>query len=314
MIRSTSIRRLIVLLAALALTATAACERRSHSPAPSAKPRLVSLSPAMTQMILDLGKGDEIVAVGTYDPVAPAGAKVVGDLYRIDYEQLLALQPTDIFIQPPASGVPDKLKELAAAHGWRVHSYRIETLADMLNALRGEHFETDPTMGVGGALGVPLAAQDLAAKIEVQLASIAIVMADQAKPRVLALISEQPLTAVGPGTFLDELLRLAGSQSVMAHAKAPYPSLTLERVIALAPDVIVVLDTSGRPDETWTPPATLSGLNVPAAKNGRIVRLSGQTVGLPSTTVVDTTMKLVQLLHPDRAAVRGLLPNDPRKP
>jgi iron complex transport system substrate-binding protein len=196
--------------------------------------------------------------------------------------------------------VPDKLTELAADRGWQVHAYHIETLADAMAALRGKRDGDGRVPGIGEALGVAEAADDLAAAVERKLAAIARVTAARPRPRVLALISQQPLTAVGPGTFLHEILGLAGAENVMADAAAPYPSLTLEKVIALQPDVIIVLDMSDGLAE-WAPPAQLASLNIPAAQSGRIARLSGQTIGLPSTTVVDTTLKLVSLLHPDLA-------------
>ncbi len=264
--------------------------------------RLVSLSPAITQMIIDLECGEQIVGVGAFDPVAPEGMVVVGDLYRIDYEKLLSLKPTDIFIQPSGGGVPARLKELAARNGWRIHAYRIDTLADVFGALTNTNAELQPTGDVGTALNKRREAEALMASIEGKLLKISRLTSGRARPDVLVLVGTDPLVAVGPGTFLNDLLAAVNGHNVMSDALVPYPGLNREDVLAHQPDVIIVL--SGAPPEegkAWEVPPSLAGLKVIAVVDERVHRVAGPTVLLPSTGVANTAARLAKLLHPDVA-------------
>ncbi len=294
-------RPVAVVLTALML---GACDS-PEPPAPTRRAeRVVSLSPALTQMIIDLGRADAIVGVGAYDPVAPDDATVVGDLHHVEYEQLLAVDPTDIFIQPPASGVPQRLEELASSHGWRIHEYRIQSLRDVFATLRGTDGDAGPTAGVGGALGVPLTARGLSAEIEQQLLDLTELTSQRERPHVLVLVNTDPMIAVGAGTFLDDLLVLAGGVNVLGDSAVPYPGVDREKILALSPEVVIVLDGSpeAAADDSWIPPPVLSALDVPAVNNNRVVRLAGPTVLLPTTTMADTAARLVKTLHPHLAA------------
>ena len=109
--------------------------------------RIVSLSPALTQMVKDLGLGDKLVGVGMYDPAIDAGdLSDVGNLYQIHYERLLTLEPTIVLLQPERSaGVPNRLKQLSDRLGWEIGAFHIDTIEDALRVL---HNEEDPAGSV----------------------------------------------------------------------------------------------------------------------------------------------------------------------
>jgi cobalamin transport system substrate-binding protein len=277
------------------------CHKKPSAAAHPAQMRIVCLSPAVTQMIIDLGKADKIVGLGRYDPTLdaatpPIKAEVVGDLFNLDYEKLLAVKPTDIFLQPAAAtGVPDKLQEMAKQQHWRVHVYRLETIASVKGAL----FDGSG-QGVGSALGVPDAAVDLRLKIENQLAAIAAHTLDSPAPKTLVLVSADPLTAVGPGTFLDELLNIAGGRNAIEDRGNLYPVLDKEKLVALNPDVIVIVRaTTG--DAPAQLPESLAGLDIAAVKDNRVLWLIDPQAMLPSSSMPRIGAELAGLLHPDVA-------------
>lgn len=290
--------RTIQLAWLIALLCLLGCEDRSTSPPPtlSLSPRIVSMSPAFTQILLDLGAGDEIVGVGAFDPLAER-YEVVGDLYRFEYEKLLAVEPTLLLIQPPADGVPAKLRELAEPRGWALHTRRIETVADVLNAI---HNETDG--GIGKAVGRADEAQALRARVKATLDAIAALTGDRPAPRTLVLVGLTPITAAGPGTFIDELLTIAGGQNVLTGPAHLYPVLDRERIVALAPDVVITIDTAP-PDPAAGArihtPAALQGLDIPAVRDRRHHWLAHRQALLPSSSMPQVAAVIASLLHPD---------------
>ncbi|MEX0742621.1 MAG: helical backbone metal receptor [Phycisphaeraceae bacterium] len=274
---------LIVAAVVPALLSVIGCggESAPVNSADSSGPRIVSLSPAVTQMLRDLGRDDAIVGVGEFDPVSPDHARIVGDLRNIDYEGLLALRPTAVLLQPGHVGVPARLQRLADRVGFAVHSFDIETLDDALDALRN---------AIGDAAESPDAADALADGVEDQLARLAELTADREPVRVLLLVGLGPYaTAAGRGTFLDEMLHVAGALNALDERPLLYPELDHEQLLAVDPDLIIHMTSSaGGP-----------GGRMPDPLADRFRSLEDEAALLPSTSLPRVAVKLVALVHPD---------------
>ncbi len=270
----------------------------------SGEMRVVSLSPAITQMIIDLGMAENIVGAGMHDPVKGESVPVVGDLFNHDYEKMLGVEPTDIFLQPGAVGVPDKLRSLADSHGWRIHEYEIETVDDVLETLSGG------VMSVGSVLGVSEEAKKLRGEIEGKLERLGEALKGVERERVLILIGVEPMTGVGSGTFLDELLTIAGGVNVLDGVASHYPVLDLERLIGLGPGVIVLPGRVEGGDGGGEIPAVLMKIDIPAVREGRVLWLRDKCSMLPSTSMVRVAGKLAKLLHPELSETIDELMNE----
>jgi len=279
---------------AMLLVGIVGCEKNDASSGAAGETRAVVLSPAITRIIIDLGKGETIVGVGQYDPAADR-YPVVGDLYQTDYEKLLAVEPTDLFLQPAADGVPTKLRRLAAERGWRIHSYQIETIRDVKRAIYD-----GSGRGIGMALGASFEAIDLIDRIDAQLLAIGEAVVAERAPRTLVLVGLNPITAAGRETFLHEMLLLAGGVNAVTEPDNRYPVLDKETLLAMKPEAIVIAD-AGNADAPLDLPGWLTAMEVPAVTNERVLVLSDPHVLLPSSTVPRITAKLAKLLHPDLA-------------
>jgi iron complex transport system substrate-binding protein len=263
--------------------------------------RIVSLSPAITQMVQELGLGQEIVAVGAYDPAAPAGVPVVGDLFQLDYEKLIAVQPTHIFLQPGQQGVPPLLANLARRKGWTLCAYSIHRIDDALYALH-DPAGPNPSACVGEVLQVGPIARSVAGDLRRRLVALGRLLEKEPRPRVLLLVGLDPITAAGPDTFLGEMLEIAGGANVLAPGGNSYPVLDKERVLALAPESVVCVHSTEPGDDTGgrkTDP--LAGLDLPAARSRRIFHLRDRLALLPSTSMPRIAARLASLLHPERS-------------
>ncbi len=118
-------RRLVIGCALWLAAALVGCDFGSSDGGSADGPRVVSLSPALTKMVVDLGKGEAIVGVGENDAAAPDGAAVVGTYLDPNLEKLLELQPTLILTMSDKDGVPKRLAEFASQHGIQLVAYPV---------------------------------------------------------------------------------------------------------------------------------------------------------------------------------------------
>src|SRR6185503_20277445 len=98
--------------------------------------RIVSLSPAITRTLIDFSVHRSIVGrtphCESIDPAVP----IVGDLFNLDYERLIAVKPTHVLVQPPAAGLDPKLEQLAAERGWKLGSWKLNDRDDIETLVR----------------------------------------------------------------------------------------------------------------------------------------------------------------------------------
>jgi iron complex transport system substrate-binding protein len=117
-------------------------------------------------------------------------------------------------------------------------------------------------------------------------------VAQRPRPRVLLLFEKKPISAAGAGSFPDEMLALAGGTNVL-EGGAAYATVSLEKVLALDPDVILDAEMGSAAvpfDETWK--------GVRAVREGRVIRLADETVLRPGPRVLDGAAAIARALHP----------------
>jgi ABC-type Fe3+-hydroxamate transport system substrate-binding protein len=219
---------------------------------------------------------------------------VVGDLYNIEYEKLLTLRPTHVIVQAvKQQPIPERLRDLAERHDWKLASYPIETAADVGRIVRE----------LGQLLDTPDEAAALARRTDERIAAITELTAERPRPRTLLVVGFSPLTAVAPGTFLDEMLQAAGGRNVLEKGGMLYPVLDRERLIALDPQVIVLITPDAGSAAAGDAPTRdpLAALKLPEAMKPRIVQLTDPTALLPSTSMPRIAAGLARGLHPELA-------------
>jgi ABC-type Fe3+-hydroxamate transport system substrate-binding protein len=292
-------RVLRVLVCALTVLLGASCRESSAPsaavPAADAE-RLVVLSPALAVMLTDLGHAGKVVGKHAYDMLLPASVPVVGDNFDIDYELLLRLQPTRVYTQAEAAGVPARLNSLARERGFRVRDFRLlslDQLASAMDALADELGDESASAGDG-----LLPSQRLAAD-----------WADRgpqarAAGRVLLLGSADPPAALGPGSFHHDLLLRLGGVSAL-DAGSPWMELDAEDILRLAPDAIVLFaprapDARDDEPEPWDRTAArlgaLARLPIPAVESRRVAVIDHPLGLLPSSALGPVGRELGDLL------------------
>ncbi len=244
------------------LLAIAACHGGDAPPPPAdaaISPRVVSLSPAITRTLLDLGAADRLVGRTPFCRDLPASVPAVGSLLEIDFEALLAASPDLVLVQPPAGGADPALAATAAERGFRIESFRIDGLGDLASLLE----RLPEAMGDAAEPAAAAEWSERASSLRTRLEAACRPLAPPPAGTVAVLFSLEPPMAFGQGTFVGEFLdRLGVPNAVEARG---YPELSLEDLVRLDPGLLVLLR------ERAASEATLARLaSLPAAAAGRV--------------------------------------------
>jgi iron complex transport system substrate-binding protein len=244
--------------------------------------RIVSIVPSVTEMLYSVGLGPKMVGVTawcTYPEAAKSVAKV-GDV-NINIEAVLSKKPDLVVADLSMSGTTiDKLREL----GLPVLAISAENMEEMLDAL----------VMLGRAGGRENEALALVANLKSRIAKIkGILTAVKTRPSVFVEIWNEPLMTAGSGTYVNELIELAGGMNIAGKVSG-WPVFSHESVIS--GDPFIILLTNFNKGEAMSRKAW-SGLT--AVKSGRVVETDPDLLVRCGPRLVDGLEMLAKLLHPE---------------
>jgi iron complex transport system substrate-binding protein len=270
----------------------------AHSAAPTTqvtKPvKIASLVPAASDLIVGMGAADRLVAVSNFDVADDRTRHLprVGDYQTVDWEKLATLRPDAMVVQFDPDRIPPGLRQRAEALGIAIVNTRNNRLADVFNTLDQ----------LGNALGLPDQAAGASARLRAQLDAVSLRTTGRPRVRALIVTDDVGRHVVGPNTYLDDLLALAGGENVMAAGDKPYLQIDRERLRTLNPAVIIQLlpnATEQEREQSRRAMAALAG--VAAVRDGRVHVIAEPWVLLPGYHVGDLAEKFAAALHPAAA-------------
>jgi iron complex transport system substrate-binding protein len=145
---------------------------------------------------------------------------------------------------------------------------------------------------IGELLGVPGKARREAGALRAR-ADRAARKAANPVPSVLFAVSTSPIIAAGKGTFMDELLLLAGGKNAASPFSGRYPRLTVEDLLAGKPDIIFIAAMAGV--EAFSPDVT-RWKEIPAFRDGEVLSLDGDMVTRPGPRMVAALEEVSRVL------------------
>jgi ABC-type Fe3+-hydroxamate transport system substrate-binding protein len=231
--------------------------------------RIVTLSPNMTEICLALGLKDRLVGVCVFNNFIRIKNAERIDGWNINYERILVLKP-DLVLTTSAGNPPQvigRLREL----GLNVFHTEQACLEEIFETIRkiGELTETRRN----AETTISTMKKELM-EIENRLPSM------NTKPRVLYLLWTAPPMAPGGGTFLSEMISLAGGKNIFGFSRARIVKPSLEKIIKLDPEIIFLpqdVDLSDL-DERWT--------SITAVKNRNVFHVNEDFVLRPGINTV----------------------------
>jgi iron complex transport system substrate-binding protein len=198
------------------------------------EPTVASLSPAGTDVLIGIGSGNHLVAISDLDEEREGVGELprIGDFNHVDWEKLAAINPK-ILLTQFGSRMPAGLRERCAQMNITVIDVKLDTIDDV-------YTEADV---LGRAVGDEVAEGQAVAGLKRDLARIAAANANLPPVRAAIAVSDGgAVNLIGPGTFHDQLLTIAGGVNVAAGIKMPFIAVDAEKLNALAPEVILDLE------------------------------------------------------------------------
>ena len=249
--------------------------------------RLISLAPSITENLYALGLGDKVVGVSDYSNYPPEAQEkpIIGDALNLNYEQILMLEP-DLIIGDAqvVRTFISKLDEL----GLPVLAINPTNLPELMDAL----------LLLGEATGAQEKALEVVAEMKDKIRYVQSTLGDLSedeRPLVFVEIWNEPLMTCGPGSFMQELIELAGGRNLAADAPGAWVEYSSELVVERDPDVILL--TWPYEDEVM---ARSAWQTVKAVKQGRVVTVDSEPFVRTTPRLADALVELAKILHPER--------------
>ena len=265
------------------------------APAAQSRPsRIISLIPAVTEILFAIGAGPQVVAVSSFDTYPPEVHTLerVGALLDPDLERILALKPDLVAVYGTQSDLRRQLDQAGVPY----FAYEHAGLADVSTTIAA----------LGARVGRSMEATRVVREIADGLADVRVRTSGRPRPRTMVVFGREALSirgvyASGGVGFLHDMLTVAGGDNVFADVPRQLVQATAELILARAPEVILELRAgeiapARREAETlvWRRLPSL-----PAVKSGRVHLISDPRTVVPGPRVVEGTRLIAQALHPD---------------
>jgi iron complex transport system substrate-binding protein len=255
-----------------------------------AKPptRVVSLAPSITEMLFALGLDEEIVGVTEFCNYPAAALKKPKIGYaRPSLESLVALRP-DLIVAPQEFLRADtiaKLDELKIPV-FLLEAKSVEDILIQIQSL-GKIFNRTPMSDA------------VTGSMRIRMAEVTGRVAASAKKRVLYVLNSHPLITVGPGSYIHQMIGLAGGINIAAGSPSAYPKLSLETVLKEDPEVLIFpvgsMESIPKSEQQeWNRWGNLS-----AVRNRQLRDVSSDALNRPGPRVVEGLEHLARAIHPE---------------
>jgi iron complex transport system substrate-binding protein len=254
---------------------------------PARPTRLVSIGPSITAFLFALGAGPRVVGVDDFsdEPAEAATREHVGGI-KVNFEKVVALQPDLVFTVKFSDGTIEKLQS-ASLNVVVVDPQSVSDVAKTATLL-------------GKAVGAD--GETLARSIQQRVDGVKTKVATTTtRPRVYHEIDASDpakIFTVGPGSYINDLIDIAGGANIAARAGSAYPQLSAEEILRSDPEIIVLAADaySAKPGDV----AARQGWSIIAAvKNNRILTIDPNLINRPGPRVGEAAEAYAKLVHPE---------------
>ena len=242
--------------------------------------RIVSLMPSHTETLLALGAGNLLVGIDEASP-EPEGSDLprLGNGFSASLELIVSLEP-DLVMVDAFSGVHRQLEEL----GIVTFAGTPETLSDVFTF----------TETAGRLTGFSDEAEELNRRMQAAVERTAERTEGLESPRVYLELDPTPFSA-GPGSYADDLLKVAGGSNVVPEELGAWPMLSPEFVVASEPDFVVLLDAPfGETEQSFRARPGFADMEATVIE---VDAVTGDLLSRPGPGLVAALEWLVSVLH-----------------
>ena len=250
--------------------------------------RIVSLNPATTEILFAIGAGDRVVGRTHWDNYPPAALAVpdLGDGIRPNVEAVLGAHPDLVLLYGSADNraVADRLRQA----GITTVALKIDRIADFGRL----------TNVIGRLVGAESTARVVVDSVNGTLARVASATRSLPHPRVFLHAWNRPIITLGGGSFVSELVSIAGARNIYDSIPAPSAPVAIEDIVKRDPDVVLA-----GPEAVKQILADPSWRVVRAVREGHVLAYDTSVVFRPSVRLGEGAVSFARLLHPTAPAI-----------
>lgn len=255
--------------------------------------RLVSLAPSNTELLFALGLGPLLVGVTEYCdyPAEAVSIAHVASYSDLSVERVMAAKP-DLVVAARGNDL-EGLRSLQQL-GIPTFAVDTQTIPSLLGAVAR----------LGRLIGVEAAADSLANHLRARVEGVHESVRGRPgghRPKVMWGYWSDPIYTAGPGSLIDHLIHEAGGINVAAEAPVRWPQISLESVVAWAPEVLVTTHLpaafAGMPAEIETLRSSTGWRSIPAVRNGHVYHIEADLLTRPGPRIVEGLEQLAAILE-----------------
>ena len=248
--------------------------------------RIVSLAPANTEIAFAVGAGSKMVAGTTYDdyPAAAKSLPKAGDFSNPSVEKIASFNPDLVLI---TGGVQAPLRAKLVKLGMNVYVIDPTTYAGVMTDIAN----------VGKLAGTSTQAQKVVASMKQAQADVQAKVGSLATKSTFIEIYSKPLMTAGTGTFISDMVGMAGGTNLGDSAGAGFPNFSSE--VLLKDDPAVYIADSGsmsKPGDLSTRPGFSS---LTAVKDGHVYVIEDSLIARPGPRLALGLEQLAKMIHPE---------------
>lgn len=266
-----------------------------HAPQPP-RTRIISLIPAATETLVELGAADRLIARTRYDEQPELAAlPILSGVLEPSAEALADLEP-DLVIMWPTGGDGGPIGERLVQIGLNWYGAAINTVAD---------FERHAA-NFGELLGLGDRADSMVAAVRVEMAAVRELWSGREPLEIFYVVQKEPPMTVGPGTFLDAIFSAGGAVNSFRDVEGDWPTISLEQIIWRDPEYVIVpvegygtprVAAGGRDPSADRMAALFGWAELPAVAAGRVISVDASLFGRAGPRMGEAAGYLARRLH-----------------
>ena len=247
-----------------------------------------SLAPSATETLFAVGAGNRVAGVTDADdyPQEVESIKEIGDYQQTNTEKIASLE-IDLIVQSFDGYTKEQAEDLEQKTGAKVLALNPTTVEEAI----------DSVSTVGKATGNTEKAQVVEERLQSELGQLEQKIEGLPKPTVFYELGYDPLFTVGPGSFVQDAIQIAGGKNVTADAQQAYPQYSVEKLLQDDPEYYLAGASSGATVEAIESRPPYSSLQ--AVQQDKVFVINDDLVNRPGPRIVEGVREIAETIHPD---------------
>ncbi|WP_417630824.1 ABC transporter substrate-binding protein [Enterococcus faecalis] len=259
---------------------------------PKEATKIISLVPSTTEVIEDLGKTDQLIAVDTQSSTMMTDLKKLPqmDMMAVDAEKLIALKPQIVYVNDINLASSESVWKQVEDAGITVVNIPTST---SIKAIK------EDVQFIADSLSEHEKGQKLIKTMDQEIDEVAKIGKTIKKPKTVLfeVVALPDIYSFGNGTFLNEMIETIGAKNVLANEKGWLP-VTEEAAIAAKPEVILT-NVNYMKDPAKEILARKNWENVPAVQNKEVFEIDNMSSSLPNNHITKALKQMAKAVYPE---------------